>query len=208
MTLYYDQYRDQLKTGDILLFSGRGWFSTMVRMTTNSEFSHVGMVIKDDRWDFLTIWESTKDHSLLDLESGNFSCGVQLFPLSRRLETYDGDVYFRPLEGVTVDEGMIAELAELRRQLKGRSFERDWGELFLAAKDFGFIKDNTEDLSSLFCAELVAEAYQAMGLLRRNEDGGLASNEYTPANFSEKGKLTLLKGSLGMAHCLKKFGKG
>jgi hypothetical protein len=39
---------------------------------------------------------------------------------------------------------------------------------------------NKEDLSSLFCSELVAEAYQKMGLLTEQ----LPSNEYIPKDFS------------------------
>jgi hypothetical protein len=56
-----------------------------------------------------------------------------------------------------------------------------------------------EDLTSLFCSELVAEAYQRLGLL----DESTPSNEFTPADFSEAEGLVLLKGQLGKETFLK-----
>lgn len=76
--------------------------------------------------------------------------------------------------------------------MAGREYEQDQIELIKAAYD-GPLGRNSEDLTSLFCSELVAEAYQRLGLLSEEKP----SNEYTPAEFSEKRQLKLLKGSLG-----------
>ena len=51
----------------------------------------------------------------------------------------------------------------------------DFSEDFLS-----FLRNDKEDLSSLFCSELVAEAYQHMGVL----DPKKSSSEYTPDDFS------------------------
>ena len=48
----------------------------------------------------------------------------------------------------------------------------------------GPLGHNQEDLSSLFCSELVAEAYQRLGLLPKPPQG-LPSNEYTPRDFAK-----------------------
>lgn len=111
---------------------------------------------------------------------------------------YDGDIVIRKLEGVTFDNNDIKKLMEFRREVTSRPYEQDIIELIKAAYDgpFGL---NTEDLSSLFCSELVAEAYQRLGLL----DESIPSNEYTPRDFSEKGKLKLLKGRLSEEILLK-----
>jgi hypothetical protein len=77
--------------------------------------------------------------------------------------------------------------------LLNRPYEKDKLELIKAAYD-GPLGHNEEDLSSLFCSELVAEAYQKMGLLREPPKG-LPSNEYTPKDFSEKKGLVLEKGA-------------
>ena len=50
-----------------------------------------------------------------------------------------------------------------------------------------------EDLSSLFCSELVAEAYQRIGLL----GDSVPSSEYTPGDFAAHSRLELLSGELG-----------
>ena len=57
-------------------------------------------------------------------------------------------------------------------------------ELFKAAYD-GWFGQNEEDLSSLFCSELVAEAYQRMGLISDGKKA-LPSNEFTPKDFSSE----------------------
>jgi len=62
-------------------------------------------------------------------------------------------------------------------------------ELLKSAYDGPFGK-NEEDLSSLFCSELVAEAYQRLGLLTE----GTPSNEFTPADFG--GDINLINADL------------
>ena len=64
--------------------------------------------------------------------------------------------------------------------------------MFKSAYD-GDLGANKEDLSAIFCSELVAEAYQSMGLLDKKH----ASNEFTPADFTEENTLPLLRGELG-----------
>ncbi len=162
------------------------------------KWSHVGMILKLKEYDFLTVWESTTLSNLRDLDTGKLRKGVQLVPLSARVNMYDGDIVIRKLEGVTFDNNDIKKLMEFRREVTGRPYEQDIIELIKAAYDgpFGL---NTEDLSSLFCSELVAEAYQRLGLL----DESIPSNEYTPRDFSEKGKLKLLKGRLSEEILLK-----
>lgn len=87
---------------------------------------------------------------------------------------------------------MLETLSQFRQEMKGRPYEEDEIELIKAAYD-GPLGRNTEDLRSLFCSELVAEAYQRMGLLSDAQP----ANEYTPKDFSDEGELVLLKGKLG-----------
>lgn len=108
--------------------------------------------------------------------------GVQLVPLSDRVKSYDGDICVRQLKGVEFADGDMIELMKLRKELAGRPYEQSIIELIKSA----------EDLSSLFCSKLVAEAYQRLALL----DDKKPSNEYSPADFSEDKELKLLKGFL------------
>jgi len=192
MSQKYSEIRETLRTGDIVLFSGKGGISAGIKWATLSRWSHVGMILKLVEYDFVTVWESTTLSDVADLESKMPRKGVQLVPLSARINRYDGDIAVRRLQGVEIGADDIRKLMQLRREIAGREYERDKIELIKAAYDGPFGR-NEEDLSSVFCSELVAEAYQRLGLLAEDKP----SNEYVPADFSEKRGLQLLKGSLG-----------
>ena len=172
----YSEIRNSLQTGDIVLFSGKGRISNIIKWFTKSAWSHVGMVIRSTEWDMLLLWESTTLSKLKDIQSGVARQGVQLVPLSERIKTYDGRIGIRRLQ--THKAIRHQPLMDFRQEVKGRAYEESKIELFKSAYD-GPLGQNEEDLSSLFCSELVAEAYQRMGLI----DNALSSNEYTPADF-------------------------
>jgi hypothetical protein len=188
----YEDIRESLKTGDIVLFSGKSRISRGIKFFSRSRYSHVGMVIKSDDMDYVGLWESTTLSNIKDIETNTKRKGVQFVALSERLNHYDGEVVIRRLQDVEFSSKEIKELTQLRKELKNRDYEDDELELIKSLYD-GFGGLNNEDLSTLFCSELVAEAYQRLGLLPNN----IPSNEYTPADFSSKKNLNLLKGSLG-----------
>lgn len=193
--LSYAEIRSQLNTGDLVLFSCKNnFFSLAIQLITNSKWSHVGMVVKDPRQDVVYLWESTTLSDIKDIVDNKFKKGVQLVLLSERLANYQGIVAIRQLQGInlTNDTQAMQELTRLRQELKDRPYEQHKLELLNATIDtFGDLFKNEKDLSSIFCSELVAEAYQRMGLLDLSEP----SNEYTPKDFSAAGKLPLLKGA-------------
>ncbi|WP_343561584.1 hypothetical protein [Kiloniella sp. b19] len=184
----YDDLRPGLKTGDIVLFAGESLFSKAIRFVTRSQWSHVGMVIKIERWNLALLWESTTPSDAKDIEGGTVTNGVQLVALSSRVQSYKGKIAIRQLNKSISDE-QIDRLAAFRESVKGRKFEKDALELVRAAMDNTFLGDEEgEDLSSFFCSELIAESYQAMGLL---QEGDKPSNEFTPADFSSRKPLAL-----------------
>ena len=176
--MLYKDIRDNLKTGDIVLFSGNSLISNGIKLVTNSIWSHVGMVLKIPEYNMVFVWESTTITKLADAIDGKVKNGVQLILLSDRVNTYDGTMSVRHLSH-TMDEHAIFELMKFRQEVRNRPYEQDKIELIKSAYD-GWLGDNDEDLSSLFCSELVAEAYQRMKILSET----LPSNEYTPADFS------------------------
>lgn len=188
----YSVLRDELKTGDLVLFSGKGPISAGIKLFTRSAWSHVGLVVRLPQFDSVLLWESTTLNDLVDLDSGVLRQGVQLVSLSARLARYDGPVSIRRLQDVTLGAQDWEALSSLRREVAGRPYELSNLELVRSAYD-GFGGLNREDLSSLFCSELLAEAYQRMGLL----DEAVPSSEYTPKDFAAKGGLRLLRGHLG-----------
>ena len=156
------------------------------------------MVIRDEEWKMLLLWESTTLSKVKDVESRGQRQGVAIRPMSDRLRDYPvGKVAFRKLEGITITGEMKQALIAFRNEIKGRNYEESKVELMKSAYD-GFLGDNKEDLSSVFCSELVAEALQRIGVLKEHdEDGGYPSNEYTPADFGKTELMGLKRGNFG-----------
>ncbi|GAA61837.1 hypothetical protein P20652_3726 [Pseudoalteromonas sp. BSi20652] len=188
----YQDIRTTLKTGDIVLFSGKGPVSTGIKFATGSKWSHVGMVFVLPEYDFVCVWESTTLSNIKDLQSGQARQGVQLVPLRERVTKYNGQIAVRQLQGFEADSASLKKLNCFRKDIANRPYEQNKIELIKSAYD-GLLGANQECLSSLFCSELVAEAYQRLGLLSEL----VPSNEHTPADFSQTNKLPLLTGSLG-----------
>jgi hypothetical protein len=185
-----------LQTGDILLFSGKSGSSESIKWATFNPWSHVAMVLVLPQYGFPCLWEATTDTNLACLDSGQFRSGVQLVPLAARVQHYEGDVALRRLLDVQLAEARLQPLHALRRMLAGRAYEQDKLELMAAAYD-GPFGEQGEDLRELFCSELTAAAYRALGLLRAGT-GGKPCNEYVPADFSEEDEdLPWLEGRLG-----------
>lgn len=187
----YDKFRDRILTGDIILFSGKGNISASIKWLTKSKWSHVGLAIKIESLDLVLCLESTTLVDVPDFEKGTPIKGVQITNLSDRLNKYDGQVAARSLVDVKRDIMFYRILEDFKTENRNKPYEQNYIELFKSAYD-GPFGGNKEDLSSLFCSELVAELYQRWGLLPEQP----ASNEYTPNDFSEGKGLKLLKGKL------------
>ena len=50
----YDEIRNELKTGDIVLFGGKSFVSWLIKKITKNKYSHIGMVLKIEGFDFAT----------------------------------------------------------------------------------------------------------------------------------------------------------
>ena len=92
---------------------------------------------------------------------------------------------FRRLTGISDEqrEKMYKELLQFRKEVQGRPYEENKFEMICSSFDgkyLSFLENEEEDLSSLFCSELVAEAYKRMGIL----DTTKLSSEFTPDDFS------------------------
>ena len=84
----YLSIRDQMKTGDLLEFRGHSLISRLIEGRTG-EFSHSSLVLRMKEYE-----GQERRRFTMSAESG----GVMLFPLSRYLEEYDGEVTWFPLK--------------------------------------------------------------------------------------------------------------
>lgn len=195
----YERHRADMRTGDILLFSGNGLISKGIQAITGSPWSHVAVVLEVPLYDFVCCFESTTLSDIPDLTTGAPVKGVQLVPLSQRLATYDGEsIAWRPVDARRTPS-MIAAALSVRQEFAGRPYEKNQLELLRSALDKFTLKQNQPDASSVFCSELAAILWQRMGWM----DTRFSPNEFTPADFASNalphlgavtlGPLTVLK---------------
>lgn len=174
----YEEVRPLLATGDLLLFGGKSTLCRRIQRLTRSPWSHVGLILKIEALDLVLLWEASGVGDMVDLDTGKKAPGVRLIALSEWIARYGEEIALRRLLVERTPE-MLAALAAFRREMRGRPYEQNRLELFRASYD-GPLGGNHEDLSSLFCSELVAASYQRMGLLPSTPP----ANEYTPKDFS------------------------
>ncbi|HHC11456.1 MAG TPA: hypothetical protein ENK79_02335 [Campylobacterales bacterium] len=220
----YNTIKNDLKYGDIVLFSGDSLGSGIIQVSSLSKWSHVGIVYQEA--------STNKDVMLLEAVP---KYGVRLISLGEKIINYDGQIAIRSLS-IDRTSYMKNQLHTLYAELKGRSYEslpnmRILQDLYIRIKEneinlkdiktleelrtlfkdnelakaafdmydtedfLGFSTLNHKNLEKLFCSELVAEAYQRMGLLPQRDEFH-PSNEYIPHDFSACESLTLLKGEL------------
>ncbi|NJJ38599.1 hypothetical protein [Paenibacillus apii] len=192
----YSEIQSELRTGDLILFSGQYEISKLVEKLEGSLWSHVAMVVRIPGIEIPLLWESTALTNLPDVLKNDHLTGPKLVDLQKRLETYGSDVTpyvppryaVRPLD-VERSEEMISSLHTLFTDLHGIPNPGEW-EMILEVLEGRIFKIHSK-LDNYTCSELVAESYIKMGLL----DPNAVINGFMPSDFSSDGHLQLLKGS-------------
>lgn len=180
----YEDCRKQMKTGDVIAFSGKGRVSELIKWKTGSPYSHVAMVVAVDLsagfGKSVMITEATTLLTLPDAKTGELVKGVQMQWLSQRLDAYDGDVWW----GQVLESFPVDKLHNMTRWIRQRHVQRtpyDAIQAMGAGMDlFDWIPGvaNDPDFSSLFCSEYVMRAWQIAGLV----DDTVNPSEMTPAD--------------------------
>lgn len=184
----YKDIRSKMQTGDLLLFSGFGRVSSVIKWATKSLFSHVGLVFRmndEALGPVVMVVESTSMSFLPDAVTKKLRVGVQLHLLSRRLESMMGQVRWVQIpEEVRMrlnskSDGFLNMQLWLR-QAHAEEIPYDFKQAVGAGLDTfdwaGF--ENEPDFSALFCSEMVATAYKLWGLFPE----GYNMSEATPEN--------------------------
>ncbi len=170
MEVKYNVLRKNLRTGDKVLFQGKGLISLIIRfLTWMKAWSHIGVIIRIQNNVF--ILESTS------LKKGKK--GVQIDYFTSVLERYKGIIAVRRVIGMKNNPHVVKVYKEIRDEMLGKDYEKKLLQLLGAALPW----QNQRDLSSIFCSELVAEGDIRLGLLPESP----ASNEYTPNDYAEGG---------------------
>ncbi|MGB3238106.1 MAG: hypothetical protein WBB29_07410 [Geitlerinemataceae cyanobacterium] len=177
----YERYRPQIKSGDVIAFSGNEGFSKLIKWASGSMFSHVGIVLNTNLSGELggsvLIVESTVETRVRDATNSEVIKGVQLHWLSKRILMYDGAVWWVPLKKPLPPEG-LEKMQSWLRQTNNQRVPYDYVQVMGAGLDMferlGIM--NQVSLSTLFCSELVTKALQVSGAI----DLALNPSEQTP----------------------------
>ena len=178
-----------LNTGDILLFSGNdSCISSLIKKFTNSEVTHVGMILKDP--DFIHpslkgyyVWESGKEDEP-DPQDNKTKFGVQITPFEEIYQSYQedsGNIYVRkvnqPNNIFTIDK-----LEGIHKVIYDKPYDivpKDWIEGYLQ-------KDSDPQKTNRFwCSALLGYIYTQCGCLNKYTDWSILR----PCDFSDTTKL-------------------
>ncbi|MEO7746629.1 MAG: hypothetical protein ABIV05_10440 [Actinomycetota bacterium] len=173
-----DDATDLVRTGDLWLFRGSSVADQAIRAVTNSPVNHVGMaVVLDDLPPLM--WHAELGQSLVDVWTGTHHRGVQLHDLREAVTVwstrYRQRAWLRQLEA-PVTRVMEDELMRVIARQDGTPFP---ATVALAGRWARGRVRRPAPVESTYCAEVVASAYQAMGLLA----GDRPTNWYDPGSF-------------------------
>lgn len=131
----YEINRDQMKTGDLLLWRSNSVLGSLIRYFSKGIVNHASILIRLESFEGITKRVFTSEA----LEHG-----IVLNILSKRMEEFDGDVWWYPLK---------PEWEIERKRIGERAFEYlgvgyDYGSLFKNA-----ICRVSAEASKLFCSE-------------------------------------------------------
>lgn len=179
----YERIRPQMKTGDVIAFSGNGLVSEIIKRKTRSEISHVGMVYStrmEGFGDSVMLIESTTLTSSPDAKTGKIFKGVQLQLLSQRLSCYDGSVMWLPLKDKLLPHHEDEMLHWLRTRHASETSYDAFQAILSAIDLFDWFPgvENDACFSELFCSELVSKALQIADII----PDWINPSEQTPAD--------------------------
>src|SRR5580692_1005911 len=157
---------NEMQTGDLILFSGAASESEWIKLFTGGNFSHSTMIYRPDPSQPPLMWQEAPDAIVADPHTGTSHGGAQLGDALGATEVitnkYKDVPYYVPLNWErpgTLNPAMLNVINSYE--------ERPFGTVLQMALNYviGHFYNQATDQSSLYCAELVAVTYQAIGLL-------------------------------------------
>ena len=180
---------NELKTGDIILFDyeGHSIISSLLKRFTKSNFTHVGMILKDPKFIHpslkgLYVWESGKEDDP-DPQDNKKKIGVQITPF---LEIYDkykntgSKIYIRKIKdnNIFTDEN-LKKIHDIVYDKPYDIVPLDWIEGYLQ-KDL-----NPQKTNRFWCSALIGYIYTQLGILNPDTDWSILR----PCDFSQDSQL-------------------
>jgi hypothetical protein len=181
-SISFDDFLAQAQTGDLVLFHGVSTESTIVEAITGGPYSHATMVVVLPNGD-KTLWQAAGEALEVDPVKGVLHTGAQLGALADTVTLlyhhWNDEPHYRPVvwdRPATLANDVLAFV----QHLEGRPFPDT--VVMLGNWLVGTNLDIDLARGSVFCSELVAMTYQALGLLPADP----VPNSYCPSDFSSE----------------------
>ncbi len=187
----YQQYRNRIQSGDLLLCSGSGVFSRMIQAATGSVWSHVGFVMRLDAIDRVMVLESVEP------------VGVRTVPLRKYLADYDSRGNPYP-GGIVIarhsafaskaTDKKLRQFGQFAADLFGYPYDRDEIAKIAARIAGSYLPFTRSDRKALkrdreyICSEYVWECYEQLGIRVQHQPRGFIA----PADFAGAKDVSLL----------------
>lgn len=157
----YESLRHEIKTGDVFAFGGKKRASNIIKLVTRGPVSHVGIVVDFDEGRF-----GGRNVMLVESTSLNKTSGVQMRWLSHAVFNYIGEIWWLKMSKERRKRMDETKLKMFLRNQIGKPYDTK-GAIQAGVDKFSpfGIFDADEDLSELFCSELIMAAYEASGVI-------------------------------------------
>lgn len=193
----YDQLLPGMKTGDLILFSGKYQISKLVEKLEHSKWSHVGMVLRPDPDGEVYFFESTALVNLEDEWFHDHKTGPKVVKLLDRLQSYGQDVnpYVPPeyaLRSLSKKSKLDnKKLYDYIKEVHGIPNPSEWKmiEEVIEGRIF-HIPSKNKDYT---CSKLIGEVYQLLKIASFD----MPLNGLMPKDFSSDGSLRMKDAELG-----------
>ena len=194
-----------LKTGDILLYDYEGnnifykLFANLIRYFTNSNFSHISMVIKDPKFIHTNlkgyyVWQSGWTDTI-DPQDNKVKFGVQLTPFYEVYNDYKKNSSYISLRRINCKPSTFNDdiLNEIHNTVYNKPYDiipSDWINAI-------FRKDNHKQKTDRFwCSALIGYIYTKCGILHPTTDWTILR----PSDFSVDGEHLMFTKGCSLSH--------
>lgn len=166
-----ENFKKNLKTGDLLFFPGNHFNHRLIKFYSNSYFSHVAIVLKG------TTKEEIKDNKIFIIEAdigGDYKSGTRILPLEKKLKK-EKIVGLLPTR--IINSGNFSEIERsdlLAKQLlelfdKYQHLTFDNSMISWVVADIPFLYQKVKDNDKIFCSELIAKMLIDLKILDSNK---------------------------------------
>ena len=179
-----NNFFETCQTGDILLYSGKAWYSWIVETLTDSCYSHISMVLRNPcfvgkKLEGIYIIEA-KCQSEIDSIREKPIFGTQIIPFEVACRDYlagGGSLYYRKLTCERHDD-FAARLEDAIRKVYGSPYDTDPYDWLRA--EFAYLHGKCQRTDSFWCSALIAYLFVKLGFLPSYIDWTLMN----PSRFS------------------------